>query len=102
MSFSLIMLMPLGAILDEGDALALDRPGDHAVRAARLDREPIERPRQRGVIVTVDLGDSASEGAESIGQRLERDGLLGAVALQEPVAVHDDRQVCRARTGGRP
>ena len=57
---------------------------------------------QRPDVVTVDLDDAPPERAPPIGERLEAHRALGRIALLQPVAVDDDRQVVEAESATRP
>ena len=56
---------------------------------------------QRLDVVAIDLDHAPAERAPAIGERFERHRLLGGVALLQPVAIDDDRQVVEA-AGARP
>ena len=74
-------MVPLDAILDERDAAPFVRSGDDAGRPAGLDRQALEDLDQRLDVVAIDLDDGPAERAPPLGERFERDRLLGGVAL---------------------
>ena len=88
------LVMPLDAVLDERDPLALDRVGDDATRpaVARRDEALIER----GMVMAVALDALPAEGAPFVGERFEPVGVLGAGALLQAIAVDDRDKIVEA------
>src|SRR6202020_2570463 len=79
------LVMPFDAVLDERDALALDRIGEDAARPAVARR--LKRGVERGMIMTVADDDFPAEGAPAVSERFELVRVLGAAALRQGIAV---------------
>ena len=93
------LVVPLDAILDEGDALAFDRVGDDAARLAGCGAVKASKSAAWSWPSQVD--DVPPESAPLVAERLEPIGVLGACALLQAVAVDDRRRDCRAGDGRR-
>ena len=88
-------------VLHEGDAPALDRPGDERLRSFRLGAERREGLPQRAVVVAVAGASEPAEGPQLRLEVAEREDLLGRLVRLELVAVDDDREAPEpVRRGG--
>ena len=96
-------VVPEHLVLHEGDALALDRVRDHARAACPARRQ--RRPQRRGSASWSWPSTSThlpAERAPLVGERLQRQGLVGRSPRRlELVVVDDGDQVDRARGGRR-
>ena len=87
-------MVPVGVVLGEGEALALDRMTDDSGRPVGVERHAAQHPAQRRDVMAVDLGDRKAEGAPLVGERLEVEDLCGRAGRLHLVVVDHRRSGC--------